>query len=306
MKSVLPFQRGGLAGASAVLLLLLLVGGGCDPSAQVVEPSAEYRFSLFGTLQVAADTQVVRVEPIGDSTQVGAPEEIEASVYLENLDTGTRVALNDSLTTVGGGITKVHNFWTTHPVQPGTNYEVSVWIDGEAVTTATATTPVEPPTLRHNPDTTSDQPFLLPCEYDAQGNPTPFRNTFSFRIDDVETVAAVQVRYPLRGENKTLTQFGYYDEVEYDDEAELYRVKVSYGRDIISIPGAAQTCPSRTQFSQPHAVVKVATGGADWPSWRGVSFNTIARPDTFSNVQGGHGFVGGIYSDTLQVPVRAR
>lgn len=306
MNSVLPSQEDRLSGVSVVLMIVVLVGGGCDPSVQVIEPSPDYHFSLFGVLQVEADTQVVRVEPIGDSTQIGAPEDIEASVYLENLDTGTRVALNDSLTSVGGGIAKVHNFWTTHPIQAGTSYEVSVWRDGEAVTRATAATPAEPPTLRHNPEGSSDQPFLLPCEYDAQGFPSQSRNTFSFRIDDVETVAAVQVRYPLQGENRTLTVFNYYSEAVYDNEAELYRVEVAYGRDIASIPSGTATCPTRSQFTQPHAVVKAASGGPDWPDWQGVSLNTIARPDTFTNVQGGHGFLGGIYSDTLQVPVQTR
>jgi hypothetical protein len=299
--------------AAVVVCATLLLMGGCDPAVELVKPSSQYQFSLFGTLNVAADTQVIRVEPIGDTTQIGAPTTLDATARLTNLDTGTEVALNDSLTVVGGGIAQVHNFWTTHAIQPGATYQVSVRVDGEPVTTATTTTPAQPPTLLHNPDATSDQPFELPCVYDSQGNPTSFRNTFSMRIANLDAVAAMQVRYPLdlptsAGETAALTQFSHYNDVEYDEEEDLYRASVFYGRDLATIPGASQqgACPPRSQFTEAHAVAVVTAGGPDWPDWKNASLNTIARPDTFTNVQGGHGFVGGIYSDTLRVPLRNR
>lgn len=306
------FRRHVVPGLAAVAVCVaLLLTGGCDTTVELVKPSSEYRFSLFGTLNVAADTQVIRVEPLGDTTQIGAPTTLDATVRLTNLDTGTEVALNDSLTVVGGGIAQVHNFWTARSIQPGVTYQVSVRVDGEPVTTATTTTPAQSPTLLYNPDATSDQPFELPCVYDSRGDPTPFRNTFSMRITNLENVAAMRVRYPLDlstsgGEAEALTQFDHYDDVEYDDDRELYRASVFYGRDLTTIPGASQTCPPRSQFEQPHAVAIVTAGGPDWPDWRNASINAIARPDTFTNVRGGHGFVGGIYSDTLRVPLRNR
>ena len=302
------YLRPGMAAVLSALLLMV----GCDPSVDLVEPSAQYQFSLFGTLDVTADTQVIRVEPIGDTTQIGAPATIDADVRLTNVETGTQVALKDSFAVVGGGIAQVHNFWTTYSIQPGTTYRVSVRVDGEAVTTATATTPTRPPTLLHNPDMETDQPFALPCVYDAEGSPTSFRNTFSMRITDLESVAGFQVRYPLNlsgseTEAAVLTRFDHYDDVEYDDEEELYRASVFYGRDLVNIPGIAQQqCPTQSQFEEPHAVVTVTAGGPNWPDWQDASINDIARPDTFTNVQGGHGFVGGIYSDTIHVPIRQR
>lgn len=312
MQSPMAFRRQYiLSGMAAVLSALVLIAG-CDPSVDLVKPSAQYQFSLFGTLNVTADTQVIRVEPIGDTTQIGAPATIDAEVRLTNVETGTQVALNDSFAVVGGGIAQVHNFWTTDSIQPGTTYQVSVRVGGEVVTTATTATPARPPTLLHNPDMGADQPFVLPCVYDGQGLPTSFRNTFSMRITDLENVAGLQVRYPLNlpgseTETAVLTRFDHYDDVEYDDEEELYRASVFYGRDLVNIPDIAQQqCPTQSQFEESHAEVTVTAGGPDWPDWQDASINDIARPDTFTNVQGGHGFVGGIYSDTIRIPIQSR
>jgi hypothetical protein len=41
-------------------------------SALVLNPSDQYQFSLFGTLNVAADGRVVRVDPLGDTSRVGS------------------------------------------------------------------------------------------------------------------------------------------------------------------------------------------------------------------------------------------
>lgn len=299
-------------GPTAVLAVILLTAGGCDTSVSVVNPSDQYRFSLFGVLRVSADTQVVRVEPLGDTTQVGAPSEVEATVFLENRDSGTQVTLNDSLTVLGGGITQVHNFWTTHPIETATSYKISVRVDGEPVTTATTTTPAQAPTLKHEPDSTSDRAFLLPCEFDFQDAPIESQNTFSARALGVESIAAAEVRYPVevRGP-QPFPWVDHYSNVVYREEPDHFRISVFYAEDLLSlnlttdVPGM-DTCPARSAFVRSHATLRVAAGGPEWPAWRGVSLNEIARPDTFSNVRGGHGFVGGVYTDTIRVPIRQR
>jgi hypothetical protein len=294
---------------AAVLGTLLLTAGACDPSVTVLDSSEQYQFSLFGTLDVAADTQVIRVEPLGDPTPVGAPPDLNASVILENLDTNTQVALGDSFEVVSGGVAQVHNLRTTDSIRPSTDYRVSVQVDGNAVTTANMTTPSQAPILKHEPDSTDDKPFLLPCSSNFQEEPEPAENTFTLRASGLDAVAAVQVRYPVQLEGERgefFTRFDHYEEVTYEPESERYRVSVFYAQDLIRIVEQGSECPARTEFNKPYAVVTVAAGGVDWPEWRGVSLNEIARPDTFSNVQGGHGFVGGIYTDTIRVPIRER
>ena len=299
------YRRPALA---AVLGVLLLVGA-CDPSVTVLNPSEQYRFTLFGTLDVAADTQVIRVEPLGDPSPLGAPPDLDASVVLENLDDGTQVALDDSFETVSGGIAQVHNFRTADSIHPGTEYRVAVRVDGNAVTTVTTTTPAQPPTLEHKPDSTSDEPFLLPCELNFQGEPLPAENTFSLRALGLDALAAVKVRYPVTFEGQraeSYTEFDHYEDVSYRPQSGLYQISAFYARDLIMLNEQDEGCPSPSDFREPYAVVTVVAGGSDWPEWRGASLNELARPDTFSNVQGGHGFVGGVYSDTIRVHIRPR
>lgn len=290
-----------VSGVAAVLAAMLILGG-CDPSVTVLKPSDEYRFSLFGTLNVAADTQIIRVEPLGDTTRIGAREDLNATVLLENLESGTEVALADSFESVGGGAARFHNFRTAHSIQPATEYRVSVRVGDERVTSATTTTPARPPTLRHEPSSTDDKPFLLPCRTGPLGELIESENTFTLRARADESIAAVKVRYlsaPPR-------EVSHYDEVEYIEDEDLYRISVFYGRDLSLDTPQGAVCPARSQFARPYAVVEVTAGGPDWPDWRGASLNEIARPDTFTNVRGGHGFVGGIYSDTIRVPIRRR
>lgn len=290
---------------AALLVGFLLVTTGCDSTVNVLRPSDEYRFSLFGVLNVATDTQVVRVEPIGDSTQIGAPPELDATVVLENLGTGQQLSLRDSFTTVGEGV-RVHNFWTTHPIQPATTYRIVVQSQGKAVTRATTTTPAHSPDLSHN------DAFLLPCLFPR--SPSEERkapNTFIVEVRNVEGIAAADIIYPITyriGQRslRTRNTFTHYRTVE--DKGSFFEVPIFYRPDLVELnPDPALKCVSREDFTHPYAIVAVTAGGPNWPKeWRGLPLDHIARTDSFSNVRGGHGFIGGVYSDTITVPVRQR
>ena len=242
-----------LPGGAAALIAMLVLGG-CDPSVTVLNPSDQYRFSLFGTLSVTADTQVIRVEPLGDTTRIGARKDLDATVVLENLDAGTQVALNDSYESVSGGIAQVHNFKTTYSIQPGTTYRVSVRVGEEAVTTATTTTPAQPPTLEHEPGSTRDEPFLLPCSFNFRGELEEPENTFTLRASDLGAVAAVKVLYPVEPPDQSSQPYSWFDhyaDVEYRQEEDLYRISVFYGRDLGFMTEQGQGCPLRSQFIHP-------------------------------------------------------
>lgn len=298
--------------AALVVAALLLTPGCKDPTVDVLQPSDEFQFSLFGALNVAADTQVIRVEPIGDSTQVGAPRDLNATVVLENLDSGEQIALQDSLTTFGTEPAVVHNLWTTHSIQPATSYRVVVRSEGESVTTATTTTPSRPPNLTYTafPDTS----LRLPCVFlDNPNSQARDANSFTVTAEDVDRIAAVEVRYPIpSAPPRTPRFFNHSESVEKDED--LFIISVFYRRNLIRsnrenfVPDRPmrRRCARIDDFASLYAIVVVSAGGPDWPQWRGVSLNEIARPDSFSNVEGGNGFVGAIYSDTVKVPVRER
>lgn len=301
-----PTQRFIVSVPVALVVAALLLAPGCDPTVEVLRPSDQYRYSLFGVLNVAADTQVVRVEPLGDRTQIGAPPNLDATVLLKNLDTGEQVSLNDATTTVGPDDALVHNFWTTHPINSSTSYRVAVQEEGDTVTEVTTTTPARAPTLSHNND------FLLPCIFpDTPANQKKPQNTFVVTAQDVDRIAVADVIYPITyGSVQTLNDYSHYGNIER--EGEFFRIPVFYRPDLADLnpdppPGPRKECAGFEEFTHPYAFVAVASGGPNWPEeWRGLPFSQIASPDTFSNVQGGHGYVGGIHSDTIKVPLRAR
>lgn len=287
----------------------LLLIAGCDPSVDVFEPTDRHRFSLYGALNVAADTQVIRVDPLDDTTQYGAPPRIDAVVTLENLDNGREVAFRDSLARVGVRDYPVHNFWTTHPIQPGTSYRIAVKQGGETVTSATTTTPPNPPDLTHKYD------FYLPCVFPRPGSSDPRKapNTLDVIARNVESIAAADIIYPItyqrpgRGAVRSRIAFNHYDDVT--ETGRYFEISIFYRPALVDLnpePGPSKGCTNREHFTHPYALVAVAAGGPEWPDWRGVPFDVYSRPDSLSNVQGGHGFVGGIYSDTIKVPIQDR
>ena len=281
-----------LIGAT-VLSFILIVG--CDPSVDVVTPSDQYQYSLFGVLDVNRDTQFIRVEPLGDTTQVGAPSTLDATVHLQNLETGTRVTLQDSFDTIVGGQTTVHNAWTTHDIQPATPYRITVRRDSTPITTATTTTPAQGPAAQHT------QAVFLPCRS------TEAQNTTTIRFEHPDQVNALEAIYPMyRTEERNRTTRPSFDHLRAPLTSGEF--PIHYGDDLRDLYdpqaiGEQDTCLPRSRLVHDYVLVATALGGPDWPDWLGVPLNDIARPDTFSNVEGGHGFVGGVHTDTLRIPV---
>jgi hypothetical protein len=75
--------------------LLICSVAGCDDSFQPLEIH-DRNFSMYGVLEVGADTQWIRVMPVRDSAFT-SPGPLDATVTMENLETGRTVELRDSL-----------------------------------------------------------------------------------------------------------------------------------------------------------------------------------------------------------------
>ncbi len=277
---------------SLLFLAGLLFTFGCDPTVDVVRPSDQYQYSLFGTLNVAADTQVIRVDPHLDSLENRSPD---VTVVLENLETGREVTLRDSVLTIGDD--RFYNYWAPTSIAPGTTYRVTVQRENEPLTTATATTPSAPPEV----DAGS---ISLPCVDRESGN------ILYVEVRGVEHLAGVTLSYAIQPPTNGSTPppvsytFNHSGEIERGDEN--FVIRIDYQPDLVSInpESSEHGCADSTDLAHSYAELVVAAGGPDWPTWLHVSLNEIARPDAFSNVTGGHGYVGGIYPDTIRVPIR--
>lgn len=271
--------------ASLVSGVLLLWG--CDSSVQPFVSSDEYHYSVYGILNPSQDTQWVRVEPLEEPTSAGVPEELDVTVRLENTDREQTWVLQDSLMEVFRGEPQ-HNFWTTAPIDTSTLYRLTVRNSEGETTIASTTTPAGPPSIE------VQGAIRLPCT-------TPrAANQFEVTVEEAKELAALRMRYYQSVFGPTeIFEFDHYDDAKQTEDG--YTGQINYFRDLQS----ARQQPDQ-QCIADSAKVIAAAGGPDWPEWARYSDATIsqvARPDSFTNVTGGHGTIAGVYTDTVRVRV---
>lgn len=265
---------------------MLLLGSACDTSVQPIVPSDQYHYSVFGVLNPAQDTQWVRVESLEEPTSGGTTEPLDVTVRLENQASGQSWTLRDSLMEVFRDEFQ-HNFWTTAPIASSTSYRLTVSNPDGDTTWAETTTPDAPPTIR------LESPIRLPCRTPEESN------QFEVRLDDVEELAALQVRYYQSVYAAETFDFDHYDGVNRRDGG--YEAFINYYFDL----QRAQRTRERPCLLDSAKVIAGA-GGPDWPEWaryREATISDLARPDSFTNVEGGHGLLSGVYLDTMAVEI---
>ncbi len=282
-------QRALPAAVAGIAVALLLVG--CDPTVEPIRETDQI-FSVYAALDPAADTQFVRVEALRDDTPIGAPDSIDATVTLRDVRTDQTLTLRDSLTEVGPGI-PTHVFWTDASLRPGATYRLRVERSDGARSAATVTLPERRPALD------VDEAPVLPCQ-DARNRG---RDGFIVDAAGADRLAGAYALYPLLDRFFRRSTFR-----SIEQEQDTFRVTVGHAEDLEAIGANILPndlgCPPRRAFSTDSIFVAVATAGPDWPNGiDSLSLDALARPDVAQNVEQGAGFVGGIYTDTLGVPI---
>lgn len=245
----------------------------CDDSFQPLQKNNLFNFTISGYLNASADTQWVRVEPLGQD--INDPTDTTGiQVTLEHLQSDQIVVMNDSLFTSRN----ILNFWTTMDIENEQTYRiVAEHADGET-SRVTVTTPKE-----------------LPLPFIVNSGPPAGANIY---IDDaVEHITDVQsvwyvilnpgtenqrrmYRFPIRHTLKQTTAFfgGYFAFANW--EKELAQIEQSIG-------GAEMTVAARQFF--------VAAGGPEWDdTLSSIDDFTYFLDGTGSNVENGLGYVVGI------------
>ncbi|WP_428235950.1 hypothetical protein [Gracilimonas sp.] len=124
-----------------VFSLLALFIAGCDNSLEPLDKDTGV-YSVYGTLDLNKDTNEIRVRDLNVPFTEEATTEIDATVTLENLNTGFEEALNFERFFEAG--VYHHNFLVTQNIEANTAYQLTVTrSDGEQVT-LTTTTPTYP------------------------------------------------------------------------------------------------------------------------------------------------------------------
>lgn len=245
----------------------------CNQTFEPIQENDRYHFSIYGTLDAAADTQWIRVGTVRQNIDE-APDPTGIKVTLEHIQSGQTFLMNDSLFTSKN----VLNYWTTTDIENEQTYRITVeQADGKA-SSVTVTTPKQLPS-----------PYIIF---------TQDPNGVNIYVDDiVEHLADLQsvwyitlnpeteprkriYRFPIRNTlRNTYSFYGAYSAFSNWEE-QLGQIEQSIGQ---------------ADYSIERALVFIAAGGPEWDE----SFTSIDDLEYFldgtaSNVENGLGYVVGI------------
>jgi hypothetical protein len=264
----------GLAFSVLFWICLILTFNNCDQTFEPLQENDTYHFAIYGTLDVSADTQWVRVGAVRQDIHE-PPDPTGIKVTLEDLQSGENMAMNDALFTSKN----ILNYWATMDIKNEQTYRITAeHVDGKT-SRVTVTTPKELPAI-----------FIT----ESPGDPT---ETTIYIDDAVEHIADLQsvwfvilnpgtdnqrriYRFPLRNTLRhTSAFFGAYFATAIFQE-ELAKIEQSIG-------GADIRVASRQFF--------VAAGGPEWDdSLSSIDDLEYFLEGTTSNVENGLGYVVGV------------
>lgn len=248
---------------------------GCDSTFEPFNQQDEYQFSIYGHLDVSADTNWVRVMPVRETLYLSS-DSIDALVTLENLETGEISQMEGELFNYGDE-THAWNFWTTMELDFDKQYRLTSTKSNGLYSTVDITTPSE---------------FSPPVFY-------PSGSDYVIHLSDVEQLVDLILIYDVY--NRTLDQ-EYRYELSYTGEWDYYdwhgyRAEIDTSEDFALLQQALGE-----QIQILNTEVKVVAATEEWPDFMNADEEELLMPENFSNVQNGLGFVNGVVSKIFPVP----
>lgn len=256
---------------------------GCENTFEPLQENVNYTYSIYGLLDVHADTQWVRVMPIGDALIPTDPAPNGTTVKLSRESTGENIILIDSLYRFGND-SFVWNYWTTQPLQPNEQYTlIAEGPDGQQSRSSV--------TL----------PSALPV---PEINYSQNQETISVSGQSYDPLVVAEVRYLVQA----TTNMGCAPEVE---------VVFSHLEEIVEMADGeysffAENRPAIARelgvnafgFVVNRRELVIASAGEDWPDLVGLTEEEIYLPDNLSNVENGTGYVAGIARHKILISPR--
>ena len=266
-----------------LMLCCILLLNACNQTFEPLGENNQYHFSIYGYLDVAADTQWVRVGTARESID-DIPDPSGISVTLQNMQTGEIVELQDSLFTPGNLL----NYWTTLDIENEQTYRIKVDGTEGKSSHADVTTPKELPT-----------PLVLVNTFPPFG--------YSVYIDDVVGhIADIQTKWyvilnPETDPVRKIYTFTYRPEVEH---VEVYGGSFTIFAPLEDEEGHIEASVGINDYEVVHRQVFVAAAGPEWDD--GISSIDDLEyfiNSTSSNVDNGLGYVVG--TDSKWLPYRS-
>lgn len=261
-----------------LFLCAFILTVGCDQTFEPLQENDKYHFSIYGTLDAAADTQWVRIGiPRGNINE--KPDPAGITVILEHVETGQSAVMQDSLVASGN----VLNYWTTMPLENEHTYRIKAERDDGKSSWVTVTMPEELPTplVTHN-------------------NVSPFG--FNIYIDDSVELADLQSKwyvllYPQTERFKKIYTFTYRNSIIHVP---------TYGGAWYAFANTTEerqhiTKNTNENFTVLHRQFFVAAGGPEWiDDISSIDDLEYFLDGTASNVENGLGYVVGIDSKWME------
>ena len=118
-------------------LFTALLTSACEESVNPILES-DRNYTLWGSLDMAADTQFIRVDPIRAQLDPGTPEALRVRFTSTDMNTGDERVWSDSIVTFADG-SHAHVFYEPLRVQAGHRYRIEVQPEGSDVVTSVET-----------------------------------------------------------------------------------------------------------------------------------------------------------------------
>lgn len=256
------------------ILFLMFAEIGCESTFDPLKKNEDIVFSMFGTLDLHADTQWVRVMPLGETLLPTDTTISKTEVTLTRLETGETTTLNDSVFTFRNN-TIVRNYWTTTSLHSQEEYILEAEAPDGRTSRAAVTIP---------------GPISRPLiDYNVMSN----EGLVIVQTDDSLVVANSKFKVQL------LSEFGPgpIEEMEFSHLDHLHRNNGGYrfkieGKRLINTE-------TSSRYKILNKEVVLAVGSKDWPDLSDLTEEEIPIPDqATSNVENGIGVVAGVASRT--------
>lgn len=268
--------------------VLLLFFSSCNSSFDPLEENDQYHFSVYGYLDASADTQWVRIMPVGETLYPDSDflDSTDVNVTLHTLETDEHVTMKDSVFYFSNNIS-AWNFSTTHEIKPEHTYLLSAANTDGNISRVSIKIPEEFPT---------------PIVYLSETNAV-------VEINDVENLADVQSIYQVyfrSSEDLTCPS-----EVPQNGRAQLFSIpNIEKARSTnngfaadISIVEDERYIRSRTGTAADICIYPqqffIASANEEWLDFSVIDDGIISLPEGISNIENGVGYMVGIYSKTI-------
>ncbi|MEX1270504.1 MAG: hypothetical protein WEA56_15915 [Balneolaceae bacterium] len=260
--------------AFVFIAFLFFYGTGCETAFDPLQENDQYKFSMYGVLDLHADTQWIRVTPIQDTLLSRSTEPIDAQVTLTRERTNETVVLEDSLF-LYSSFAYARNYWTPERLHPEEEYTVQARGQDNQYSSVLVTMPASLP--------------LPVVEYTFVEEKGMVYGEGVENLVVAETNYLIQVIAFGRPSPPFTVVFSHLSDAFVEPNGD-YRFPVDFWPRIREI-----VAPSDSVIILEREVV-VASSRKDWPDLSGLDKQEIFIPEGDSNVENGTGMIAGIAS----------